>query len=116
MPIAYKAKAKWDYVLESERKLPKESQTIFHLQTLDQAGYLACFFPPDNVPWVTVALINGLVGWENFKDELGQPIPFERDANGQGELRNLDRIVPWMFEIGSAIRKREAITKEEEKN
>jgi len=72
-----------DYVLKSERTLPKEQQTVFKLRclTVSQRAEVE-----DNYSSIDgrlligsrqmVTLRHGLAGWENMLDEAGNKIPF----------------------------------------
>ena len=85
--------SEFDYVLQRERKLPKEEQTVFHLRKLsarerfkledetgsmDQRGSFTA-----HVGWVTEqSLLAGLLGWTNMKGEKpGDPdVEFKKSS------------------------------------
>lgn len=91
MALARSTRETFPYVLEADRRLPKEQQTLFRLRRLSNAQMLAI----DNLVTVdaqtgavamragdqkVAALRAGLAGWENFNDEGGAPVPFRTDT------------------------------------
>jgi len=77
-----------DYVLKSERALPKEQQTVFKLRCLTVSQRAEV---DDNYTSLDGRLLTGtrqlttlrlgLAGWENMLDEAGNKIPFnEKEA------------------------------------
>lgn len=89
MPIALDPKETYDYVLEAERKLGDEEQTVFQLRGLTIAEeaalnntLVASDMGGDEMKWKTgdyqlKTLKLGLVGWRNFNDAEGVDVPFE---------------------------------------
>lgn len=78
------------YILEADRKLPKEKQTVFLLkplrhsvksnlidgQTLEKEGKFA-----NPITFVTLLAQHGIAGWENFRTVEGKEIPFIQEGN-----------------------------------
>ena len=63
----------------------------------------------------------GLVGWEDFYDAAGNPVPFTVANNGKtkGQVTNatLDRLAPsWRREIAEAIMEQTRLTEDERGN
>jgi uncharacterized protein YcfJ len=144
MPIALNINATKRYVLEADRKLPQEHQTIFILGNLpleerikiedEQAQYgVSTDKNPEAKADMTIKQHKrnleivklGLVGFENFKDGDGKDVLFETVAmpGGRAGSKNvvsgkcLNRFtMEWIDEIAKAIIDLNAITPEEAKN
>jgi len=117
MPIARTPNQKWDYVLETERKLPKEKQAIFHLKSFDGEQWINYNNQNDFGSRVAYSLMVGLLGWTNFKDDLCNPVEFEKTENGNFSVNNIPKFTDEeIFELSAAIVKRNIITEDERKN
>jgi hypothetical protein len=92
--IARSPKSTWKYVLERDRSLPKEEQTVWKLKHLTLAQEHAII---DQVAYDPItgrgvrqaagtehlrSLRHGLVGWENFQREDKTQIEFEAGPLG----------------------------------
>jgi len=93
--------ARTRYVPECDRAAPVGEQTVFILRPLTARESLDARSREDGgAPGARVrerllaAVGMALVGWENFRDENGAPVPFVRDSNAdaarQPFLDNLD--------------------------
>lgn len=103
MAIALDPGNTWDYVLKSDRKLPVEQQTTWHLRTLSQRGMMQIVdhmsFRSDGEHVSTTGIgtqsldivADGIVGWTNLLDTGGQPILAEV-RNGRLTEESLSRI------------------------
>jgi hypothetical protein len=143
MPVALSLNATKKYVLEADRKLPAEQQTIFELANLPieerikiedaQAQYgVSTSKDPDEMADMTIKVHKrnydivrlGLVGFENFKDSEGVAVSFESVAsprkNGSKNVvspRCLDRFaMEWVDELAKAIIDLNSISVAEIKN
>jgi hypothetical protein len=146
MAIAFDVKETREYILEADRKLPPEQQTIFILGTLDSslAGHIndaSIDFQmndkgPDreaNIQWRRafrqLQLVRfGLKGWSNLFDRQGKEIRFDpKDhtksyavsnvGNREGLTdRALDLIKPYIRELAKQINEANWLDEEEEKN
>lgn len=125
MPVARKVGERWDHVLLVDRKLPKESQSLFHLGSLtasaeDEITDLMHVVGADAEPQALARAASsalrrgGLWGWDNFKGSDGKSIPFagkdgcatEEDLN---QLQKIERL-----ELGFAIINRNRLTEKEQ--
>jgi len=78
-----------DYVLECDRELPAEEQTIFKLKPLSMktSAELGDIVREDNGislnrgEQIVFILNKCLVGWSNFKDDKGKEIKFDGDLS-----------------------------------
>jgi hypothetical protein len=123
MPVALTPNETWPYVLEAERKKPKEDQTVFQLKAKSGAlrahikniRFSIGFGSADNE-----TLLHCLGGWENFKDSSGNPIKFKTQIVEDETLcaeTNLDYLSEDdCMELVRAINKHDKITEEEAKN
>lgn len=119
----------FDYVLEAERELPKNEQTIFHLRPLtwreleqvergakmsmDVSGGEAkkMDLETNRLKFCRSILNYGLLGWENLLDEGGNEVHFEKASEkpAYGRRREflpdemLDCIFPWAEELADAV-------------
>jgi hypothetical protein len=115
----------FDYVLEEDRKLPVEEQTVFHLKVLS-ARELAQL--EDSMSTVKLGaegtmqinsgshvlkvLDMGLVGWDNLLNEAGGVVAFDKK-----DVRRWDYLRPeWRRELTNAITEQTRPTKDEVKN
>lgn len=127
MAIAVDPARTFDYVLQCDRELPKEQQTVFQLKVLT-AKELAQI--EDNAvvidkeekiavnsgSTVLKTLRVGLQAWENFKDANGNPVMFQRKA-GIVCYENFDRLRPeWRRELANAITEQTRLTEDQVKN
>jgi hypothetical protein len=146
MAIAFDVKETREYILEADRKLLPEQQTIFVLGTLDSslAGQIndaSVDFQlndkePDgeaNIQWRRgfrqLQLVRfGLKGWSNFLDRQGKQIRFDPKEHAQSfavpavgdrdglKDSTLDLLKPYIRELATEIDKDNRLGKEEEKN
>lgn len=120
-----------EYILEEERELPVEKQTVFIIKPIsareeariaDMAVYSGKTVTHEGE---TLALsdtlnkqmyerlLSGLVGWKNFKDDTGKDIPF----NEVDREMNLDMISSLhRRELSYEILSMSIVTKDTEKN
>lgn len=118
----------FDYVLKEERG--SENPTIFKLKVLtarelaEIEDSVSSFFSGKGEVELRIRpgteilqiLKRGLRGWENFKDDKGNNIPF-RENNAVPREDNFDRIRPeWRRELANAITEMLTMSEEEEKN
>lgn len=107
-------KSNYNYIVEDDRELPKEEQTVFVLShlTLEQEEYLDNRVGQVNddgyaVNAGTIPLIRlhlGLVEIQNFFDNNGKPITLERDKTKKSSLPGVGR--PWKTSILQKIEKK----------
>jgi len=143
MPIALSLNATKKYVLEADKKLPVDQQTIFELANLPieerikiedaQAQYgVSTSKDPEETADMTIKVHKrnydivklGLVGFENFKDADGNDVVFETVAtpkkNGSKNIvssRCLDHFaMEWIDELAKAIIDLNSISVAETKN
>jgi len=143
MPIALNLNTTKKYILEADRKLPVDKQTIFELANLPieerikiedaQAQYgVSTDKDPEAKADMTIKQHKrnleivklGLVGFSNFKDAEGNDVPFETVASpirsGSKNIvsgKCLNRFaMEWIDELAKAIVDLNAITPEETKN
>jgi hypothetical protein len=82
MVIARSTRENIRYVLESERELAADKQSVFLIATLPNKMMLAILqliSRAEPQKWIELALRAGLRGWDNFPDEDGKPTPFARE-------------------------------------
>ena len=133
MAIAVNPKKVFKYTLIEERKKPAEKQTVFMLKNLsslelakvedslsfsvtrDDAGEPSAGEVNVKGGSKTLSILHaGLVGWENFKDEKGKEVKFNKS---EGYYKNLDYLKPaWRRELSDAITEQNSLTEEESKN
>lgn len=135
MPIAITPNSTFDYVLKLDRDKPEDERTRFKLRSLtaaeqakveDQSASLSGEneIRVRSGSTVLEALKMALVGWEGFKDQQGNDVPFRsttRKVNGvdvvQGDVANLDWLAPeWRRELAEAITARGRLTEEDRGN
>jgi hypothetical protein len=125
MPIALNPKSTFAYVLECDRDLPTEEQTIFHLRGLtvseeasvSDSMILAHGGSNDltfraGTHQLTV-LRFGLRGWDNLRDGDGAEVPFEQTKGHPRHITDecLDRLEGrWRQELVNAILERGQVT------
>jgi hypothetical protein len=128
MPIALDPKATFTYILEDDRKLPEEDQTVFTLRGLTVAeeakvadSMISSIPGQEELSFRSgthqlTVLRHGLRGWENFKDADGKNVSFD---TGRGNPRHvtdecLDRMLPrHRQELVGVILERGSITEAE---
>lgn len=120
--IAKIPRERFKYVLEADKKLPKEQQTVFHLRAMsaEEEAHIV------NLAWThgpgtgdLERVIRGLKGWNNLRDEAGNPVVFkERDVDGEkmADPSSLDYIEGSIPELSRAIRNRFRVTEDDVKN
>lgn len=129
MPIALNPRDTFDYVLECDRDLPEEQQTVFVLRGLTVAqeakvsdSMISTVAGSDEIHMragshALTILRMGLRGWRNFKDESGADVPFEEDKSRRPRGISdecLDRLHPaWRTELANAIDSHGRVTSEE---
>jgi len=121
MPVALDPQERFDFILEAERALPSEQQTVFVLRTLTwgetttvRRMYQQGKTDADAQDFVLRA---ALLGWSNFRDASGRTIEFELDK-GKPSPKNLDRVdgITWGMELFNEVWKRTHLTEAERKN
>jgi len=128
MPIALDPKSTFPYVLEDDRAMPEEDQTVFDLRGLTVAeeaavsdSMILAHGGMDELSFragthqLTV-LRKGLRGWANFKGADGEAIPFKQSRGHPGCVtdESLDRLLPrHRQELSNAILERGSITEQE---
>jgi len=84
MAIALTTKSVTEYVLERERSLPKEEQTVWLLRPLSLAFRLQISeLDGKSDGWqraISSCLRGSLAGWRNFKDADGKDVPFATES------------------------------------
>ena len=116
MAVAVQPKKQFDYVLEEDRKLLAEKQTVWKLRGLsigEQADVQDSLrterTETGETSWKTGTLLlktlrAGLVGVANFCDDTGLPVAFSSDKSGVVTDDFLDRLAPaWRTELANAI-------------
>ena len=81
MVIARSTRENIPFVLQAERDLPPEQQTVFKIATLNHDTMLALLqmmAEGQARKWIKVALAAGLRGWTNFRDADGNETEFRR--------------------------------------
>ena len=128
MPIALDPKATFEYVLEDDRSLPTEEQTVFTLRGLTVAeearvadSMISGLPGQDELSFRSgthqlTGLRYGLRGWSNFKDSEGSAVPFETTNGNPRNVKDssLDRILPaYRTELVNAILERGSVNEAE---
>jgi len=125
--IARDPRTTWDYVLVSDRSLPKEERTVFHLRHLtaaDEHATLDAVHVDPSVPGELVirntgsralAILRiGLAGWDNMKDAKGNQVAFEGAKSGVPTETDLMRFsLRDRMELSRAIENEVSFTEEE---
>ena len=103
MAVGFVRSRRYPVVLEEDKPKPKDEQTIFYLRPISAA--LRSDFDDamrsrkeDSAlegygKWTTRILHETLVGWENLRDEKGDPISFEADKGGGATDGSLDALL-----------------------
>lgn len=103
----------FDYVPLDDRE--SENKTTFRLRSLTTTQKMEVTDAINNgtgsaVYWKLVR--HGLLGWDNFNDDDGKPVPFSESMN-----ENIERLTPsLLIEIGMEILRASALTDAERKN
>jgi len=118
-----------DYVLEEDRSLDPKDQTRFKIKFLtnrqraeieDNIGKMnkdgSYELRAGSYPMDIVKL--GLMGWEGFKNENGEDVPFTKTSGtDKASEKSLDYLRPaWITELANAITEKNTITEDEQKN
>jgi hypothetical protein len=132
MPIAVNPNKEWSYILECDRQ--SERPTVFKLRALKvrdgvklnnilaecvdlgkitgkelSESEMVSALKPGAITAMQNANIErvrlGVVGWEDFLDESGAPVPFKRDADGRLSEESLE----WLSSIGAIAELAQAI-------
>jgi len=107
MPAALPSIVKSPYVSKLEKDTPKEDQTTWMLQPLN--GLQRMEISSMGFTDYTAALMLGLVGWENFKDENGVEMEFTTE--------NMKRVPAlYLQDIALELIKRSDLDEEKIKN
>lgn len=126
-PIAVDPNKEFEYVLQCDRQLPTEQQTIFKLKVLsakelaDIEDKSARADLSGNLEFrsgsQTLRILNvGLKGWINFIGTDGNPVTF-RENNGVPRPENWDLLRPeWRRELANAITEQNTLTEGDRKN
>lgn len=124
MAIAINPTQTFDYVLRADRELPAEEQTVWKLRGLSHReraqvednlatqggdGQLSFRIGSQRLE----ILKAGLLGFENFLDAEGRPVPFDRQGAAVHD-RTLDRIAEAdATELANAITARNSLSEKE---
>jgi len=109
----------FDYILEGDREIAPEEQTVFRLKPLSWRDREAIseqqvfttrsgmgYVPANQEAKIRKILSAGLMGWRNLRDENGSDVAFSMEVKG-GERRIpdelLERIAPFRMELTEAI-------------
>ena len=118
--IALSSKQTWDYVLEADRKYPKEKQTRFKLRSLtgaERATFKDVVVNQGFYSGLVTAALFGLLGWENLRDASGNKVDFITDKDTKtGTIENFDVLDDAVYEIGRAIVSRSQMEEADQKN
>ncbi len=126
MPIAVDPGKTFDYVLECDRTLPAEEQTVFEIKVLSARELAdiedkATKFVDGGLEFRTGSQVLkilelGVKGWKNFRGRDGAEISF-RDNNGRPRPENWDLLRPeWRRELSNAVTEQNRVTEAERKN
>lgn len=136
MPVAFSL-TEFEYVLECDRSLPIDEQTVFLMRPLtvteradvetkenalevaDGAKQIFRLLPEHDPARNLKAVRYGLLGWRNFHDKNGKPVEFgEVKEGGRRAVPNhaLNHISPWTDELGQEIRRRSTSSEDLSKN
>ena len=110
----------WTYVLEADKTVSEEEQTIFHLKNVSRALYTSIMDGADAAGRLNFSgsvsnriLKETLIGWENLTDpDTDQPIPFPEKADAALEM--LPGVV--RAELAAQVFARQTLTEEQRKN
>jgi hypothetical protein len=120
-----------NYILEADRELPEDQQTIFKLKDLDE-GTLIRLMDSIEVTRgdngearissggmgtrVYTIVQAGLVGWRNLRDGAGNSIPFHKNEVTNKIDDDLLARLPWTakMELANAIEAGAKLTEEQE--
>ena len=128
MPIALNPKQTYSYILECDRELAPEDQTVFEIRGLTVAeeasvsdSMILAHSGGDDFTFragthqLTVLRL-GLRGWKNFRDSEGNEVPFELTKAHPRNVADssLDRLAPQhRAELMNAILDRGAVSEDE---
>jgi hypothetical protein len=123
MVVAIDPDATFDHVLREERD--SAEPTVFKLKPLTarQLAQIEDMLVVHlgggvrlNTGMQTLEVLRlGLVGWENFKDAAGNPVPFVPIT--PKDERSLDLLHPrWRVELANAVTEHAKLTEEQRKN
>lgn len=80
MPVARSAKEVFDYVLQEERGLPVEKQTVFTLRRLSTRLHMRAQALAGDLGLMSEFVLRvGIAGWRNFADAAGVEVPCTHD-------------------------------------
>lgn len=108
-----------NYVLNAERNLPPNEQTVFLIRPLGARESAEVqdiiILDGENVLNINQMLLErvarGLVGWKNFADSDGKPVEFSEKIE-----ENLNRVTPYISELSTAIKAISELSGDQEKN
>ena len=109
-----------EYILECDKKLKPEEQTIFTLKPLSAKEYAEA---QDNIivdksriknfsSYSLEVLRLGLKGWKNFRDQAGVEIPFSEDIDEN--INWLD--ISYRYELSTRITELSSLPESKKKN
>lgn len=123
MPIALDPRQEFDYVLQCDRALPVDQQTVFVLRGLtvaeearieDSLAVLADGGVSMRSGEQKLQILRmGLRGWRNFRRADGTEVPFQKVNGHPGHVTDasLDFLAPeWRTELANAITERGKLT------
>lgn len=119
----------FDYVLEEERELPPEQQTIWHLRGLNYSTYRDVMrthlkltdggdqlIDIDKLGVAEKVLNYGLRGWTRFRNAEGVEMECVRCKDGMLAPQTMDLLVDVAVELSNAITERSTAQKDHAKN
>jgi len=81
-----------DYILEADRELPKEEQTVWKIKNLSSREAIGAT-AGSTLETHRLAVLVALKGWENFLDKDGKVIIYPDDAPKAMKYMSLPQIV-----------------------
>jgi len=95
---------KIDVVLDAEKELPKEQQTVFNLRQLTGADKMMLAHQASRGATdteVALYMVNRcLVGWENMLDEHGNPLRYSKDNVDLLSVETLTELATLCYDAG----------------
>ena len=128
MVVARSSKEVFDYVLQEDRALPVEKQTVFHLRRFStRLALRAQDLQASRGQVAELVLRSGIHGWSNFADGEGGVVECKHDkgiktlwgcdVHNPLTLESMDRLSPEIAgELASAIITGNTLTDEDVKN
>ena len=117
MPVAKStAESRFDYILQAERELPSEEQTVFKCKQLTTTEYgksVGLAAKQELNEYVNYIFLSCVLSAENFKDESGRVLTLKRVGNSISP-KELDRFeFDDISEIANYIAKKSSATNDE---